>query len=761
MISYFPKLMVVNPYVILTTLRSNPILINTQTGRMIFLNEAGKKVFEKLNIKTPFSIELIKKQTVSPFNEFINSLVDQGVFVEDGQWLKDYDYVVTDRQLLTDPEGVHICFQDVCIEVIVENSETRHQIKRLYAPYVCSNVKYCEARVIVKSGNPKTTSQEWLLDEKIAGIHIYRAEKEGMITGEGVLWHWSQGFQIIEGWINNQEVTLESLRIFVDLAIDRALCRRGLVSIHAAALLLHNLPLLLIGESGSGKTTLLMDIVSRHAATALSDDRVYLQAARKKAIGYLPGIIVNDKTLNNGLQLCLIQPARHFIEAEAIRSMPKKHFSPKLLVVLKRKEKQAYLRNLDNFEATKCLAELALTPHQRTLIKETSHKELIDRFNSIECMIGRVPIIELPLSTNFRQAADMLVKVVKSGKPFNSVKNRNIFVPDSIEESIISRIDVQKKSHLLIIDVFGMPVALYGSTELLSMASKEFRESNLKGSLPVYEIYIDERYKTVSENLSMVWRSLPLGLTLWEGKRERRFVFDNGTCIRHLKNKDVSIIEIDDLRIAYPLLRATISHVAQRLAVKKGWIIFHSGLVSTDDGHSIMVIGPKGSGKSLCCLWLSEIGYKLITDELVAIDPLQPELMALGLNRDISVRMDAAKLFTVKENMQFPFGGEDKAILDLPVKEYKTQFTNVVSIVRPSICNIDKVKKTKMTESESQRELFRASVGDCGEIPWGQFQLLTFHIAKRILVEALYLSTDLPKSRESVQLLYGDKQCPI
>lgn len=693
---------------------------------------------------------------------FLSALADQGVFVEEGQWSKGYDWDATYRLFPTDPAGVWICFRDVCIEVIVNKLEIRRQVEKLYAPYICNDIKYCDARVIVKSGEQVPTSQTWFLDQKVAGVHIYHGENGGMLTGEEFTWYWSKEFQEVEAWTNNREVTLEGVRIFVDLAIDRALRRRGLVSIHAAALLIGSFPVLLMGESGVGKTTLLMDLISRYAATALADDRVYLDTVRGEAEGYLPGIVVTDANFNDGLRLCLIPPARHFIEAETIRSWPGWRFSPCLLVVLKRRAGQTQLCHIDKYEATKCLAELALAPSQRMLIKEISRIELIDRFDSIECLLGQIPIVELSLSTNFRQAADILATAVTSGNLSNMGKDfRSIIAPSSsvsIEQSKTSTLNMQRGSTPLVIDVFGMPVSLYGPAEVLSKASKEFCRGNLGVSPPIYEIHIVKRDTTVSEDLFMVWRSSPLDLTLWEGRSERRFVFDNGNCIRHLKNEDISIVEVGDIEVAYPLLRAAVSHVAQRLAVRKGWVVFHSGLVSSNNGHSTMIIGPKGSGKSLCCLWLSEAGYNLITDELVAIDPLRSELMALGLKRDISVRMDAAKLFAVKEKMCFPFGGEEKAVLDLPENECRTQWINVVRIIRPTVCNIDKCKRAKMRESEAQRELFRAGIGDCGETPWGMLQCLTFRIAKRTLVEVLYLSKDLSKSRDSVKLLYGVKQ---
>lgn len=58
---YSSKSMVINPYVISTTLRGNDVLINTQTGRLIFLNEAGKKVFEQVSRATSFNIRLVAK----------------------------------------------------------------------------------------------------------------------------------------------------------------------------------------------------------------------------------------------------------------------------------------------------------------------------------------------------------------------------------------------------------------------------------------------------------------------------------------------------------------------------------------------------------------------------------------------------------------------------------------------------------------------------------------------------------------------------
>ena len=68
------------------------------------------------------------------------------------------------------------------------------------------------------------------------------------------------------------------------------------------------------------------------------------------------------------------------------------------------------------------------------------------------------------------------------------------------------------------------------------------------------------------------------------------------------------------------------------------FVVFHAGAVERG-GQAMILTGPSGSGKSTLCAGLSQSGWRLISDELVLLNPQGPALA--GNPRPISLKNEA------------------------------------------------------------------------------------------------------------------------
>jgi len=88
--------------------------------------------------------------------------------------------------------------------------------------------------------------------------------------------------------------------------------------------------------------------------------------------------------------------------------------------------------------------------------------------------------------------------------------------------------------------------------------------------------------------------------------------------------------------LAYPMLESILNWCIAKSVLR--FVIFHAGAVERD-GQATILTGPSGSGKSTLCAGLSQTGWRLISDELVLLDPKGP---ALACNpRPISLKNEA------------------------------------------------------------------------------------------------------------------------
>jgi hypothetical protein len=111
-------------------------------------------------------------------------------------------------------------------------------------------------------------SHENLGDEKKS---IYISNEEYKLTIDGVATYWAEkGIKII---IQPQELSdINKVRLFCLSNVFAALLnQRRIIPMHAAALLVNNLLVLICGQSGAGKSTLLAALAA-HGFTVFSDD---------------------------------------------------------------------------------------------------------------------------------------------------------------------------------------------------------------------------------------------------------------------------------------------------------------------------------------------------------------------------------------------------------------------------------------------------------------------------------------------------------
>jgi HprK-related kinase A len=97
-----------------------------------------------------------------------------------------------------------------------------------------------------------------------------------------------------------------------------------------------------------------------------------------------------------------------------------------------------------------------------------------------------------------------------------------------------------------------------------------------------------------------------------------------------------SILSPFPTALAYPMLESILNWCIAKSTLR--FVVFHAGAVERG-GRATILTGPSGSGKSTLCAALSSSGWRLISDELVLLNPEGPALV--GNPRPISLKNEA------------------------------------------------------------------------------------------------------------------------
>jgi len=368
---------------------------------------------------------------------------------------------------------------------------------------------------------------------------------------------------------------------------------------------------------------------------------------------------------------------------------------------------------------------------------------------TMENSLGKVPMAELWTSDDPARCAATLAMFVNTGGrgmcPGNQREDRGTV--QRFEECSVRG----GETDCLAIRVFGKTILIEAPPALLQEVKREFPID------PAYSAMCNAAYRIVvsrdvspqtNGHLAVSWFS-PQGIRLEESQREFRFVYSIGGVVRHIRKDCMTIVEIGKDAPAYALVRTAISHAAQRAAFREGWSLIHAGLVRAKGSTGILLLGPKGAGKSLMGLWMAQSGHMLITDELVALRIEDEGVRGIGLPRRVSVRKDAAAFIGLKGEAHW-VSGEWKMFLDLPREAACSQAVVIDRIVRLTLSDKSECSRWALSPMSAQRELFNAGVGDCIETPWALLQHVSFRLARDIPCEVACLGRDLEKSREWV-----------
>ena len=97
-----------------------------------------------------------------------------------------------------------------------------------------------------------------------------------------------------------------------------------------------------------------------------------------------------------------------------------------------------------------------------------------------------------------------------------------------------------------------------------------------------------------------------------------------------------SVLSTFPAALAYPMLESILNWCIAKSVLR--FVVFHAGAVERG-GQAMILTGPSGSGKSTLCASLSQSGWRLISDELVLLNPQGPALA--GNPRPISLKNEA------------------------------------------------------------------------------------------------------------------------
>jgi len=93
--------------------------------------------------------------------------------------------------------------------------------------------------------------------------------------------------------------------------------------------------------------------------------------------------------------------------------------------------------------------------------------------------------------------------------------------------------------------------------------------------------------------------------------------------------------------LAYPMVESILNWCIAKQVLR--YVVFHAGAVERG-GEAMILTGPSGSGKSTLCAALSQTGWRLVSDELILLNPDKPKSggpSLVGNPRPISLKNEA------------------------------------------------------------------------------------------------------------------------
>ena len=732
----------INPFVILVRVCQHDALVNCQTGSVMLLNDSAAQLVRAVMRKKNWSADEVAKLQDKPWGSTFLAMWRNGLLVADAP-------VDDEISCGPPPEAIlpgfrkrvsgQVSFMGVMVELLSDNDAAIELLSKLYpadwrnaAGSICCTVK-------LSSLQPVPIWDNWHRSEVLGDLRLLSGRHSAAMVSNAFIWHWPNDYRWVHAWEREPEVAAERLRCTLDLLLERGLAARGAVCVHAAAVELKNGPILLVGESGSGKTSVLQALLRSGKTAALADDRVFLDPVNKSVMGYLPGMAVYGEHCV-GVPLDLGSERRTFIAANALPAVRVGAFLPVRIVRLQRASRTAF-RKLSEHESCQLLASMSLLPPQAALRGPMTVGEVAARFQVVDRILQQIPMYEL-LCDSADAAAGVLLQ---GGVPGMSVRQAGSELPrrDELGGHGVVRPSVGASSVTL--SVSGYDIRLWGcSADCVAALLGEF--SCAEGDQDTaYDLIVCPHLDEVPEmDATQLWRSSRLALSMWDGTKRREFRFDDGRRIIHHKDAKLTTVVSDGLDGEYPLLRAAVGQVVQRLAVADGWLPCHAALLSHEDGNGIMLIGPKGAGKTSCCMWMQEAGLGVSSDELAMLRTDGDRLLAYGLARGMSVCEDIMGPNALGDSVSSPFSWGTKRVI--PSQRPLHISPQSACVVRRIFCPIvvpwGEPHLRQMTCAESQLALLKASVRDAGEVDKAAAQALAFRVARDFEIDILSLTPD-------------------
>lgn len=154
-------------------------------------------------------------------------------------------------------------------------------------------------------------------------------------------------------------------------------------------------------------------------------------------------------------------------------------------------------------------------------------------------------------------------------------------------------------------EVYGLKVA--SEIELKELITvDEIEEDEID-----VQVYLDKAPNYIKEKIkSGIEQEYEKGYMWFKGGRDGIFIVKDGNtiCIETLENYDLAMLKIYIMGIAFSMLM-----------IQREKVSIHGGAVDLM-GKGILIVGDSGAGKSTLTMALREKGYKLLSDDMSAID---------------------------------------------------------------------------------------------------------------------------------------------
>lgn len=649
-----------NPYIIVYKILQSYVIIDIQSNKYHIINKdlfAFVQYIEQTN-KSIAYVDLISiaGESVTKY------LISQGILIES---LVVINNVTTQKSTLLSVEesDCFLCrkirFMDTYVSVHSYNSTTLQSISDIYQSFVIDNSKIeSQIKVFILKSHEKfrhlLERKKWIHRCTIFDIKIYDDLKREykQIIGNGFSCFYNRELTNIYIIADNEQICTEVSRVLIDLSIEINLRQNDWVAIHSAAIQDKQHHILFMGTSGIGKSTLAMlTCKTKSGFELVSDEKYYINTKSQEQRGYCYGSTFSQVVKKSGIDYKTIDKScKVNMDVSDLKN------KENILVFMEKMHNAPVLTELNEKQIIKAVIKAVLDSNHNFGMIIRGKEYFINLLTAYDHCLANARCYQL----NSAYDKDCCLKAICAAIDHDIIDSFNLSVNDDIEPLYkyeFSNNHLDNNEISLCINQFVLKIV--GDSTIIKQISNEYNSYIVEGVPSTYIITAIEGGITNFAEKNVRWQSDRIDLKFSETRDYWYYYFDNKCLIQYDKLFTKAIVVFEENENGYSYVRSIIGYVIQMLSIKKGDICIHAALLRDKNGDGIIILGPKGSGKTTICYWLLGLGYTIQSDETTILRSDRGDFYALGIRRNLTLRDDISKHHICGgQQLYFPFSKE-------------------------------------------------------------------------------------------------------